>query len=414
MQPVYTLFEMNRLHLFGAGSKKLTGFLCRILVSLEKKRAKMNNPIFQNLPNLVGQQGEKISLPNSYVRMLSLGGGGIRGILTLQILIALEKITGKPTRELFDMIVATSTGTIIAAALSTGIPAKDLQDDYINLSKQIFRVTPLDIGLTAPKYNAHLKLKLLQALLGKDLNMSDLPVPTYFTFTDLMSGEPSLFSSIPSSDADDYNLALAVNGATCPPPYFASQLMTNVKGDKTVNAVDGGLGGDNPAAIGLRIADTLFKGKEVAILSIGTGRASIKVSEEDSQRWGIIDWFTKGNLIEYFQDTVSDVVADNLRQFVGEKFLHINPLIPEDHDGSFDTECENTKALVTLGQKTVAQQCAQLVNFAKLLEPKGPLSAECPLDLPPPANCHHDFIQESCDCPKESTKKSQGKKKSSK
>lgn len=360
----------------------------------------MTNPIFKNLSNLVGKPSENKALPNPYARVLALDGGGVRGLITLQTLIALEEITGKPTKELFDLIVATSTGTIIAAALNLGIAAKDLQDDYIKLSQKLFKVSPIDVGLTSPKYDSATKLSLAQGIFGKNLNMSHLPVPTYFTYIDLITGEPALFSSIPASDADDYNLSLAVNGATSPPPYFASQPLTNVKGDKTINAIDGGLGADNPANIAIRIADTLFPGIDLAMLSLGTGLLPINVDAKESQKWGMIDWFTKGDIIQYILNSVSGVTTENIQQLVKKSFVRINPTIAKEHDGTFDADCKNLEALIGVGQQTIMNQCVDLYNFAKLLLPDAQLAISCPIDFPAPPSCSTMLGNANAECPR--------------
>jgi len=54
-------------------------------------------------------------------RLLSLDGGGIKGLVLIQMLIALEREAGRPTRELFDWIAGTSTGGILALAIIHGL-----------------------------------------------------------------------------------------------------------------------------------------------------------------------------------------------------------------------------------------------------------------------------------------------------
>lgn len=53
-------------------------------------------------------------------RLLCLDGGGIKGLVLIQMLIALEKEAGRPIRELFDWVAGTSTGGILALAIIHG------------------------------------------------------------------------------------------------------------------------------------------------------------------------------------------------------------------------------------------------------------------------------------------------------
>ena len=73
------------------------------------------------------------------IRVLSLRGGGIRGIATAILLEAVEKTTKRPICETFDLIVGTSVGAIMAIALALKIPATDLVDFFVTEGPLIFR-----------------------------------------------------------------------------------------------------------------------------------------------------------------------------------------------------------------------------------------------------------------------------------
>ena len=55
--------------------------------------------------------------------ILTIDGGGIRGIIAACMLVELERVTGKATRETFSFVGGTSSGAVIASAVAAGVPA---------------------------------------------------------------------------------------------------------------------------------------------------------------------------------------------------------------------------------------------------------------------------------------------------
>ncbi|XP_050368574.1 phospholipase A I isoform X3 [Argentina anserina] len=78
-------------------------------------------------------------VPKQGLRILSMDGGGMKGLATVQILKAIEKGTGKPIHELFDLICGTSTGGMLAVALGIQLMSLDqCEEIYKNLGKLVF------------------------------------------------------------------------------------------------------------------------------------------------------------------------------------------------------------------------------------------------------------------------------------
>src|SRR5258708_30535752 len=95
--------------------------------------------------------------PGGRFQILALDGGGVRGIVSAAVLAGLERDLGRPVVSCFDLVVGTSTGGIIAAALGTGMSADAIVDLYISKMTTIFpgprRLRELR-RLVRPKYNA--------------------------------------------------------------------------------------------------------------------------------------------------------------------------------------------------------------------------------------------------------------------
>ena len=85
----------------------------------------------------------RIPLPwggNHEFRILSIDGGGIRGVFPATFLAGLEKsyLGDSSIASCFDLIVGTSTGGIIALGLAAGLPASDMRDLYVQRGHEIF------------------------------------------------------------------------------------------------------------------------------------------------------------------------------------------------------------------------------------------------------------------------------------
>jgi patatin-like phospholipase/acyl hydrolase len=70
--------------------------------------------------------------------LLSIDGGGIRGIIPAVALAKLENTTGRPARETFSFVAGTSTGAITAAAIAAGVPAARMVEFYVDRARAIF------------------------------------------------------------------------------------------------------------------------------------------------------------------------------------------------------------------------------------------------------------------------------------
>lgn len=174
--------------------------------------------------------------------ILSLDGGGMRGILTIQLLKQLEAAAGLPCYDLFDMVAGTSTGAIIAGLITTGHTAAEIEQLYESLVTQVFDHRLLgNRFINPPAFDKEKYRKLLyrtigditleQACKGKDLDLM-------ITSKDLSAAEETFFSCFKQDDGSYYGtykdvLLRSVMEATMSAPTYFYPLERFVDGGTT-------------------------------------------------------------------------------------------------------------------------------------------------------------------------------------
>ena len=168
---------------------------------------------------------------HKFITILSMDGGGIRGLIPARVVETLELRTGLPARRLFDMIAGTSTGGIIALGLTRpsadpGTPmnsAKALVDLHRKQGPKIFRrsmghvLLTLD-GLVGPKYPSDGIEAVLKDYFDTT-RISEAMTPVLVTSYDTASASPYFFKSYRSASASspdgDYPMWQAARDLGC-------------------------------------------------------------------------------------------------------------------------------------------------------------------------------------------------------
>jgi uncharacterized protein len=228
-------------------------------------------------------------------RILSLDGGGIRGILTLEYLSAIESMLRKRGGrddfllcDYFDLIGGTSTGSIIAAGLACGMSVDQLKTLYRDLGKSIFVSRFWKKGILAAKFSSEPVLRALDDQLGKETTLDSERILTGLMIMTkrLDTGSPWPLHNHPEAKyaAQDGKLLLShvVRASTAAPTYFEPQTIDISSRDGTVVRgafVDGGVSPFNDPALQLLMLALLdghgFRwrsGKDnLLLISLGTG-----------------------------------------------------------------------------------------------------------------------------------------------
>lgn len=174
--------------------------------------------------------------------ILSLDGGGMRGILTIQLLKKLETVAGIPCYELFDMVAGTSTGGIIAGLILSGYTAAEIEQLYIGLVNEVFDHRFLHNRFLNPpafsksKYRQRLKELLGNASLQQACAQHRLDL--MITAKDMSAAEETFFSCFLQDDGSWYGtykdvLLRAVMEATMSAPTYFCPLERFVDGGTT-------------------------------------------------------------------------------------------------------------------------------------------------------------------------------------
>lgn len=220
---------------------------------------------------------ENLAIPSENKLILCLDGGGIRGILTIQLLKKLEERAGIPCYQLFDMVAGTSTGGIIAGLIGLRKSACEIEELYIELVSQVFqkRAALANRFVNPPLYSKHVYRNLLKDLVGdvtiqQASEMADIDL--LITAKDMSAGEETFFTCFktPNGYTGTYREVLlrSVMEATMSAPTFFHPLERFVDGGTTTY--------NNPSLAAMMEATIygdkeFYKSDQLTVFSFGTG-----------------------------------------------------------------------------------------------------------------------------------------------
>ena len=233
-------------------------------------------------------------------RMLALDGGGIRGVLTLQILKSIETQLGTRLCDYFDYIAGTSTGAIIAAGLSIGKSVDELIDFYRETGTEMFQQTRYLARLNSLYQNGPLQQKLQEVFEQRDLKPGNLKTLLLAVTQNVTTDSPWPISSNPEArynlpERDDCNLCIPlwriVRASTAAPIYFPPEVIRVHPTDESRSFVfvDGAVTPyNNPAWVLFRFAtDPAYRlewptgERNMLLVSVGTGAAATQGASAD-------------------------------------------------------------------------------------------------------------------------------------
>ena len=360
--------------------------------------------------------------------VLSIDGGGIRGIIPAMVLAEIEKRAEKPICELFDLIAGTSTGGIIALALTRpksrpndqdsgqegqdivgpAYEAKHLVDLYRDEGATIFdrpvwhRIRSAD-GWAEEKYPTRGIRRVLRTYFGNfrlSEAITDVLIPSYDMqgtrpYWEKQTGEregghPRFFKSRkardPSQPHEDYLMREVAHATAAAPTYFepVETAFTppadgNVQAERLIETlVDGGIFANNPAMCAYVEAEKIRKADErpndkILLVSLGTGNLTEELDAADAKNWGKVSWINP--LFTIIFDGASDTVNYQLTQLIDEgDYYRFQPdLLEEGNDEMDDAGETHLSALSRFAKDLITERQDELVGLSRRLVSNRPV-----------------------------------------
>jgi len=243
---------------------------------------------------------------------LSIDGGGLKGLIPAEALIAIESqldaLTGRalPLSDRFDLIGGTSTGAILAAGLALGLKAADLRDFYLKFGKEIFTKVflPERIWHSYPSGPLEQYLKIVfgeATTLGSDKLRTNILIVS----KNVTLGTTWFFTNNPNSKYFPNNRGLPlwqiVRASSAAPTYFPPRTISvpDESGQtQDYEFIDGGVSSyNNPSMqVFLEATDPNYRLKwptgpdKLLLLSLGTGFNTATVQEGKASGYDVLDW----------------------------------------------------------------------------------------------------------------------------
>jgi len=299
---------------------------------------------------------------NKTYKILSIDGGGMRGICTVSTLEVLEKRFDCRTADCFDMLCGTSTGAIITAALCIGVKASEIVEFFQTEGPKIFPYISwparclafLKQALFKSKYdNTVLKASLSQIFGTKtiaDIKL-DLCIPVF----NMSQGLPCVFKSGSLTHSSEGPMIVDILlAASAAPGYFPIHPIANSL------YIDGGIWANNPALAGLFEAMKLNPNTSFNILSMGSIENAVgdNFNHKSLSFW---QWYRTEWLLEsYFQaqSKMIDSYASALGNILPLNYVRL--AVPRFTETNFRIEIDNASPATLLELKRLGAAAGQL------------------------------------------------------
>ena len=319
-----------------------------------------------------GGELKKQDVTKRFRKVLSIDGGGIRGIIPAMVIAHLERKAKKPASEIFDLMVGTSTGGVLALGLSLygeeGTPlfnARKMVKLYETHGPTIFEQSLWrklrTVGGIFEEAYSH---KALEAVLEKYFSgrtLGDCGAPTMVTSYDIQNRRTVFLKSWHEEHAA-LLCSEAARATSAAPTYFEPAMLEWSEESGTL--IDGGVFMNSPSVSAYAEAQKLFPGEPIAMLSLGTGELTRPIPYEEARTWGSALWVM--SLLDCMFDGVSKAADYQMRLFLGGHYLRLQTPLHYASDDMDDASKGNIRNLKQTARELIAREAAAIHQFLSL------------------------------------------------
>ncbi|MDC6471601.1 patatin-like phospholipase family protein [Luminiphilus sp.] len=310
-----------------------------------------------------------IKRDGSVKRVLSIDGGGIRGIIPAMVIAHLEQQTRKGACELFDLIVGTSTGGILALGLSlqneAGQPllaAKRMVALYERHGAEIFeqslwRKLRTVGGIFEEAYSHEALEAVLKHYFG-DRTLSECGIPAMVTTYDIQNRR-TVFMKSWHADHAALLCSDAARATSAAPTYFEPANLQWAEKSRTL--IDGGVYMNSPAVSAYAEARKLFPNEPIAMLSLGTGELTRPIPYEEARTWGSALWVM--SVLDCMFDGAAKAADHQMRLFLGEEYQRLQATLTYASDDMDDASKGNIRNLKQTAREMISKNQDELARF---------------------------------------------------
>ncbi len=343
-------------------------------------------------------------------KILSIDGGGIRGIIPAMILAEIEKRTQKPIYSLFDLIAGTSTGGLLALGLTKPEPssktptaqysAEELVSMYIDYGGVIFYESfleqilgPIEDIFAQPKFSSEGRDEVVTQFFG-DTPLQDCLKEVFVTSYDIEQRIPVFFTNKRDKQQTDsrqfrklclgFTLKDAVMATSAAPTFFEPYHVStshNTSGFYTL--VDGGMVANNPTHLAIMEAELTERRKnegqgpelsmnDILVLSLGTGSLTTAYQYEEVKNWGVLQWVRP--LLNIIFDGGSEVIAGQLQRLLEPAgvdhpglYYRFQTFLTGELEAMDNVKPGNIKELQSLAQRLIEEKKGEIDKLCELL-----------------------------------------------